>query len=355
MGLRAYIIKRIIYSFILILLIILTNFIIFMLMPGDPAAFLMAGYRGEGKETLEKHLQELREQWGLTDPLWIRFLKYLRNLLTWNFGLEMVGQKPVAQVMMNRIPYTIFLLGSATIIAIIIGVLWGIAVIYKRGGTFDSASVLLALIVNSLPTFWMGMMFLLIFYKNLQWFPGAGPFPREWAIGGRPIPYTVDIASSSNVLNIAFNFNLQEAWRLVEGYLWHAFLPLFTLTIFFFGGWLLLTRATMLETITEDYVITARAKGLKERTVLIKHALKNASLPLITSAALSFGFILSGAIITEAVYTYPGLGQWTWVAIEYRDHTVLMAIFYVIALCVVIANVIADLLYGVIDPRIKYG
>jgi peptide/nickel transport system permease protein len=132
-------------------------------------------------------------------------------------------------------------------------------------------------------------------------------------------------------------------------------MPMLTLVVFAIGGWLLLTRATMLETITEDYITTARAKGLKERSVLYKHALKNASLPLITSAALSFGFVLSGAIITETVFSYPGLGGWIWSAIQFLDYPALMAIFYIISLCVVLANIVADLLYGIIDPRIKYG
>jgi len=111
----------------------------------------------------------------------------------------------------------------------------------------------------------------------------------------------------------------------------------------------------MLETITEDYILTARAKGLKESTILYKHALKNASLPIVTSAAMAFGFILSGAIITETVFSYPGLGGWIWNAIGVRDYGVLMSIFYIISVCVIIANVLADLLYGIIDPRIKYG
>lgn len=118
---------------------------------------------------------------------------------------------------------------------------------------------------------------------------------------------------------------------------------------------MLLTRATMLETLSEDYILTAKAKGLKQRTILFKHALKNASLPLITSVALTFGFILSGAIITEQVFTYPGLGQWTWQAISYNDYPALQTIFFLIALCVIVANFAADILYGVVDPRIKYG
>jgi len=127
------------------------------------------------------------------------------------------------------------------------------------------------------------------------------------------------------------------------------------LTLFSYGGYLLLTRATMMESLTEDYIITAKAKGLSERTILFKHALKNASLPIITSAAMSFGFLLTGAIITEQVFTYPGLGQWIWDAIIYADYPVMQAIFYMIALCVIIANFLADLVYGFIDPRVKYG
>jgi peptide/nickel transport system permease protein len=122
-----------------------------------------------------------------------------------------------------------------------------------------------------------------------------------------------------------------------------------------YGGYLLLTRATMLEVLTEDYIVTAKAKGLKERAILFRHALKNASLPLITNAAISLGFVLSGAIITEQVFNYPGLGMWTWKAIDFTDYPVLQCIFYLVALSVIIANFMADLLYGVIDPRIRYG
>jgi peptide/nickel transport system permease protein len=139
------------------------------------------------------------------------------------------------------------------------------------------------------------------------------------------------------------------------GRLKHLFLPVVTLTLFQYGGYLLLTRATMLEALTEDYIVTARAKGVRERSILYKHALRNASLPLITNIAISFGFMLSGAIITEQVFTYQGLGWWLWDAINRADYPVLNAMFYIIALCVVAANFLSDLLYGVVDPRIRYG
>jgi peptide/nickel transport system permease protein len=145
---------------------------------------------------------------------------------------------------------------------------------------------------------------------------------------------------------------IAEVWNRIE----HLIMPVTVLTLFSYGGYVLLTRATMLEALTEDYVLTAKAKGLKERTIIFKHALKNASLPIITSSALSFGFLIGGAIITETVFSYQGIG---WLTINSilvtQEYPILQAIFYITALCVIIANFVSDLLYGVVDPRIKYG
>lgn len=355
MGLRRFIIKRITYSFILLIAVIVVDFLLFMRMPGDPTDFLMAAWSKESPEQRQAHEAALKEMWGIGDPLEIQLYKFIRNLLTWNFGIEIAGRRPISEVMSQKIPYTVLLLGLSTILSIIIGITLGIMIIQRRGGLFDSINVSTALFLNSLPTFWIGLILLWIFSNSLGWFPGARAFPVEWALIGWPNPYTTSFQYFPERTLMIISFDVGSAWTLVEGYLKHLVLPLTTLTLFTYGGWLLLTRAVMLETITEDYITTARAKGLKETTVLYKHALKNASLPIITSAALSFGFILSGAIITETVFTYPGLGGWIWSAISLRDYNVLMAIFYVISICVIVANIIADLLYGVIDPRIKYG
>jgi peptide/nickel transport system permease protein len=328
-----------------------------MAMPGDPGAFLMSAWSKESPERRKEHEQALNEMWGLTDPWYIRLIKYYRNLLTWNFGIEIAGRRPIAMVMAQKIPYTIILLGLSTIVSIIVGVYIGIIVIKKRGSAFDSAAVVSSLIVGSLPTFWIGLVMLWVFSKSgmLGWFPGAKAFPDDWAVTGWPEVYSITPKYFPDVLNYSTTLSLQGSLELLWGYLSHLILPFLTLTIFSVGGWILLTRASMLETITEDYITTAKAKGLNETAILYKHALKNASLPIITSAALSFGFILTGAIITETVFSYPGVGGWTWGAISIRDYSVLMAIFYLISICVIVANVIADLLYGIIDPRIKYG
>jgi len=329
---------------------------IFKAMPGDPAAYLMPEFQiGMREEERTAQEAKLREVWGLNDSLPIQLAKYVRNLVTFNFGTAIVDKRQVSDVLGEKIPYTVLLLGGATLVSIILGVLLGILAIQRRGGTFDTFSVLGSLITGALPTFWMGMVFLFIFFTTLGWFPNAGAFPREWAGGNWPQPFSLAYSLQPSALNIQLGIMLPDLLNLVGGFVKHLFLPLTTLVLFNFGGWLLLTRATMIETITEDYILTARAKGVGETAILLRHALKNASLPIITSAALSFGFVLSGAIITETVYTYPGVGGWTFFAIGVRDIIVLMAIFYVISICVIIANIIADLLYGVLDPRIKIG
>jgi len=291
-------------------------------------------------------------RFGLDRPVHERYAIYLYNMVTGQFGISFFSGDYVINEVGERLVNTLILMGAAEILSIAIGVTLGVLAAYKRGGIFDSGSVLASLTTYSLPSFWMGMILLLVFFYQLGWFPGAGIYPRDWAsiyesTGGLPPRLII-----GNLFGTTLALpSLTE----ISGRLWHLFLPTLTLVLFSYGGYLLLTRASMLETLTEDYIVTVRAKGVKERAVLYKHALKNASLPLVTNIALTFGFILSGAIITEQVFTYPGLGQWIWQSISLRDYPALQAIFYLIALCVIIANFIADLLYGMIDPRIKYG
>lgn len=326
MGLRAYIIKRIINSFILLLFVLSLNFLIFDLMPGNP----MMTFANPSRLTAQQKL-EIASMFGLNETIAVRYTKYVTNMLTGNFGISFYTHDYIAKEIAERLGNTLLLVGTAEILSLLIGVILGVIAAHKRGSIIDSLAVVSSLTTYSLPTFWMGMILLLVFSFRLRWFPTVG-------------------TSSFTITNPAPNIFVNVLDRL-----WHLFLPVTVLTLFMYGGYLLLTRATMLETLTEDYIITARAKGIKERTVLFKHALKNASLPIITNAAIAFGFTLSGAIITETVFLYPGMGMWTWRAIDFVDYPVLHTIFYLIALCVIVANFIADLLYGILDPRIKYG
>jgi peptide/nickel transport system permease protein len=350
MGLREYVIKRIVFSFFLMLFVAILNFIIFELMPGNPTdLFIRPGMKKE-------QIDQLIHTWQLDEPVWNRFVSMLYNLFTGKFLslTSFVSQSPISSEIGSRIVNTVLLIGSATVLAMVIGIILGVIAAYKRGGKLDDSLVMASLTTYSFPTFWMGMLAILIFSVWLGWLPMAHPYPETWAstyskTGGLPPPAWSGIIPGLNWV-IAIPSGIEIAGRVQ-----HLILPVAVLTLFSYGGWVLLARASVLETITEDYVVTARAKGIRERTVLFKHVLKNASLPLITSAALSFGFLLSGAIITEGVFTFRGLGSWIWDSVQAKDFPVLQAMFFIIAVCVILANFIADLLYGVIDPRIKYG
>lgn len=331
-GLKTYIAKRVVYMLVLVFLVATVNFILFNLMPATTLEkfVLQAG----GKMTQDK-LNELKATFGFNKPLHDRYFIYVSNMFTWNFGFSYETRNYVQSDIATALPNTLLLMGISEIGAMIVGILLGVIAAYKRGSTLDTALVTASLATYSVPVFWIGWLMLSIFSVNLGWFEVGRVEPINWSLS-HPL-------ARGAIL------------EFIAGRLYMLVLPATTLFIFIFGGWILLTRATVLETITEDYVTTARAKGLPERTVLLKHVLKNASLPLITSAALTFGFLISGAIITETVFSYGGMGLLIWKAISSTDVPVMQAFFYVIGLLVIVANFVADLLYGVIDPRIKYG
>lgn len=344
-------------AFIMLFVVMTLNYAIFFLMPGDPTS-LFVNPRGTTQETKAQLIAALRRQWGLDQPPEIRFLVYVRNMLTWDFGRSIVTGQAVSVELGQRLLYTLELMGGSTVLSIVIGVALGVLVSYRRGGKFDSGVVTMSLITYSLPVFWMGLVLILLFSVDLGWFPHANVMPYEWAQAGRmPIPYNVSLTGQTAQWNgnVLLTVNPSGLLDYLSGYLSHLVLPLTTLTLFQYGGYVLLTRATMIEALTEDYVVTAKAKGVQERNVIFRHALKNASLPLITSAALAFGFMLSGAMITEGVFSWPGLGRWIFEAVTTNDYHVLQAAFYIVAVCVIVANIAADILYGIVDPRIKYG
>jgi peptide/nickel transport system permease protein len=330
LTLRSFLLKRLAYTSVLIGFVIVFNFIIFEAMPGEVGAL----YACLGQPKVPAGVcQKLMEQFGYNQAIWVRFYDYVKAMLTFNFGVSFTNGQSVAYLMVSsgRLANTLLLLGTSTVMAIVIGTVSGIVVSRKRGSALDSFSVISSLTTFSLPTFFLGILLIFIFAVSLNWFPAGGTYPSNWDFLGLP-PLGQQI--------------------LVR--LQYLFLPAATLTLFSYGGFLLLTRATMMEALSEDYVLTARAKGLSERAVLFKHAFKNASLPLITNVALSFGFILSGAIITETIFNWNGLGKWLFDSIGYKDFPVMQAMFFMIALSVIAANFISDIVYGVVDPRIKY-
>jgi len=330
MGLRQYILKRIMYSVILLFAFLTVNFGIFHAMPGDPLQKYAESV--EAKMT-EQEYMELRKYFGLDQSLQERYVLYIKNTLTFNFGKSRETGISVVESISERLGNTLLLMGLAAFLSISVGTLLGTLLAYKRGSRLETGVVTSALTLSALPVFWIGWLILYFFAVQLGWFQVGGTYPKWWAGGNMP----------TNPL------------MYIGGRLWAITLPILTLFIFNFDGWMLLTRACVLGTITDDYVVTARAKGLKERTVLLKHVLKPASLPLITAVALTFAFLWNGAIITETLFAYNGMGMWIWAAIYSKDIPAMYVIFFISGLLVIIANFAVDLVYGLIDPRIKVG
>jgi peptide/nickel transport system permease protein len=336
LTLRSFLVKRIVYTIILVFFVIVLNFLIFQAMPG--ATGVQYNILGQRTRLSNQYYNYIVNLYDLNASYTDRFVAYVRNLLTFQFGVSYQYNQPVVQQMIDsgRLVNTLTLLGASTVLAIVIGIALGIIASKRRGTNLDSFLVSASLTTFSLPTFFMGILLIFIFALTLGWFPASGVIPGQW---------TQTSGSGSGYPSILAQIPVR---------LQYLFLPTLTLTLFSYGGFLLLTRATMMETLSEDYVLTAKAKGLSDRVILFKHAFKNASLPIVTASALAFGGILSGAIITETVFNWAGLGRWLYDAVLYKDYPVMQAMFYLIALGVIAANFISDVIYGIIDPRIRY-
>ena len=266
---------------------------------------------------------------GLDLPLQERYFVYLKAMFTFNFGYNVGStlQGPVSATILTFAPYTILLLGSSIVASFIIGIYLGVYSAGRRGKWQDKSAFVSSLFFFAMPSFWIGSILLLVFAFYLHWSPANAA------------------ASFSNLHGIAFVAALLRAMAL----------PFVSLTLISIGGVYLIQRNTSIDVTTEDYILMARAKGLKERTILYKHVLRNAILPQITNFALSVAFILSGAIITETIFGWPGLGYWSFQGIVALDFPLEQGLFFVIAVMVVVANFAADILYGFFDPRIRAG
>jgi peptide/nickel transport system permease protein len=332
MALRRYLLKRAIISVILFFTVLVFNFFLFRLpvfiLGIDPAyLYINPGMRPDVAEHL-RILYGLPPAHATLYDWWIHFLRYLGAMITGEFGTSFQSFRPVSMDILERLPNTLLLMGSSMILETLIGVVLGIVAASRHGGKLDTGVVSVSLSLYSVPVFWLGMILLLFFSFYIPIFPMGHSI--SFPVPTNPILYILDL-------------------------MWHLALPCATLTLAFFGGYVLLMRNTLVEVLTEDYMLTARAKGLDERTVLFKHGVRNAFLPVLTMIAMNFAFIIGGATLTETVFAWYGMGRLLFESLIFQDWPVAQAIFWLLAAAVIIANVIADVLYGVLDPRIKYG
>ncbi|HSU79320.1 MAG TPA: ABC transporter permease [Candidatus Angelobacter sp.] len=304
------------------------NFILPRLMPGNPADIMFAKFKGQLDPSA---MAAMKKAFGLTDkPMIIQYFEYLRGLVTGNWGLSFSNYPtPVVDIIKHSVPWTMGLVGFATIFAVVIGTAGGIYISWKRQGFLDSTLPLVTMGVQALPYFWVALLVLFIFGFKLDWFPMAHGYDTSVTTG----------------------FN----WPFISSMLYHSFLPGITILLGSLSGWLVGMRNNMINTLGEDYVVFAEAKGVSTRRLMFTYAARNAILPQLTSFAIAIGNVVSGSILTEQVFSYPGIGGALTNGVLQEDFPLIQSSFLLIAVAVLVANLIVDLLYSRLDPRVRTG
>ena len=332
---KLYIIKRLIQLIPVIIGVTIIAFSLIQLAPGDPARTML------GQHATQQELNEIREKYGLDEPIYVQYAIWLNGVLHGDLGRSILTKELVVIEITERFPNTIELAIAAMIFAIIIGGLAGIISATKQYSITDYTVMGIALFGISMPVFWLGIMLMLIFGVILGWLP----------IGGRIdliIPF--QRVTGFMVLDSIITGNFKALISILK----HLILPAIALGTIPMAIIARVTRSSMLEVLRQDFIRTERAKGLSERVVIYKHALRNAMVPVVTVIGLNFGLLLSGAILTETVFSWPGLGRLVVNAVYQRDYPLVVGCILIFAIVFVIVNLITDILYTFIDPRIKY-
>jgi peptide/nickel transport system permease protein len=301
-----YLVWRSLQSLLLILLATFVVFILLHITPGDPATIIL------GEQATPEQIADLRHSMGLDRPLAEQYIRFLADAVRGNFGMSIRAQRPALEYVLERLPATLQLSAGAFAFALLTGLPIGMLSAVKRLSIWDHGSMFIALLGQSMPVFWLGLMLIVVFAVQLRWLPASG-----------------------------------------MGQAQHLILPAVTLGTFLIGLIIRLTRSSMLDVLSQDYIRTARAKGLSEGTVIVRHGLKNAFIPVATVLGLQMGTLLGGAVITETVFAWPGMGMVTVTAIHQRDYPVVQSAVLVSAVLVVLINWFVDVLYHYLDPRIR--
>jgi peptide/nickel transport system permease protein len=323
-----YIGRKVGYFLLTLWAVVTLNFLIPRLQPGDPAEIMVKRLAGKDSALDQAQVEAMRAMLGTpTESLWQQYLSYLQQLVHGNFGLSYTYYPfPVTQVIGQAFWWTVVLVTIVQVLSFVGGVVLGAYAAWRRNSRFDSVVTLGSTVLGTLQPFWIGLLLLYVFGYSLGWFPTSGGY--EEATPG---------------------WN----WAFLQEVVSHAFLPALALLIVMPIGWVLGMRNTMIMNLGEDYIRLAKAKGLPDRDVALKYAARNALLPSVTGFALALGSVLGGAILVENVFDYPGLGRLMGEAVTQKDYPLLQALMLLSAVAVLIANLAADLLYGVLDPRAR--
>ncbi|WP_323745577.1 ABC transporter permease [Arthrobacter gandavensis] len=304
-----------------LVMVVVLGFFAFRILPGDPVRSL-----ADGRQVTAEQMDILRREYGLDQPLIGQFWRYLTDLFQGKLGESYTYNRPVLELIGERLGPTLLLTGTAALISVVLGLWLGQKAAWRRGSMFDKTQTGLALIFWSVPTFWLGLLLLLLFAGTLHWFPTGGMVTAGSSAGGL-----------ERVLDIAH----------------HMVLPVLTMVAVVYAQYLMVMRASLLEEMTSDYLTTARAKGLRDDEVRRRHAVPNALLPAVTLIFLTLGGLIGGAVTVETVFSWPGLGYLTFQALSAPDFPLLQGTFVVFSSIVILMNFAADLLYRVLDPRLR--
>ena len=324
MGKASFIVRRSLQLVVTFWAVGTVLFFLFRLMPGNPTSFVIS------PQMTPEARQKIIASYGLNEPLHVQYIKFLQNALTLDFGQSFHSNAPVQDVIWTYLPNTLVLMLTAFIIAYAMGITLGVLSGWYRGSRFERSAVITALLARSVPSFWVGLLVLWIFGAGLDLIPMSG-------------------MTSAGEGHSSF-------WAMVFSvdFLKHLAAPALVLAYYFMGYPLLIMRSSMLEVLSEDFIDVCRAKGLKERTIMFKHAARNALLPIVTAAAIALGYAVGGSVLIETVFAWPGIGREMVRAVLRRDFPVAQGTFMVLAATIIILNFVADLAYGYLDPRVTY-
>lgn len=325
MELRKYIGRRLVQVVVIFFIILTVLFLLFRLAPGDPVSRMV------DPDMTPEDAQRLKVELGLDKPLGVQYLVYLKNFFTGHFGFSFHYGEPVVKIIWDRLPNTILLFTTSIILSALVGVFLGKIASWHKGKKIDSILTIGALVTHTVFLPWLALILIWVFSYKFGWFPITGMISEDVWLD----PDSGFIAKTLDVM-------------------YHMILPLSTLFLIHFGAYLLTMRSSMLETLKEDYILTARAKGLEEKVIRDRHAAPNAALPVVTSVGLSLAFSINGGALTETVFTWPGIGRELVFSVSQNDYPLAQASFLLIAAVVLVSNVVVDVLYAYLDPRIRY-
>ena len=330
----SYAIRRILILIPTLLGVSIIVFLMLHLTPGDPAELLL------GERATDEALHQIREHLGLNEPLYVQYGMFLKRLMKGDLGETIWTRQKVWVEVKQRFPATIELAVTALFIACLFGVTLGIISATRQYSVFDYVSMLGALTGVSMPIFWLGLVFMLIFSVNLGWLPLSARLSVD-----------VDLQVITNIYTL--DALLTRNWVALKDALWHLIMPAVTLSTIPMAIIARMTRSAMLEVLRQDYIKTAKAKGLSQFKVVYKHGLRNALIPVVTTIGLQFGVTLGGAILTESIFAWPGVGKWMYDAVTQRDYMVIQGGTLFIAALFILINLCVDILYAIINPRIS--